>query len=365
MKTKTIINKNITNNSNRYRFLGFAGVADLNNIDFTVPRRFEKLKPWQVTGLTDGEGSFICTISDTGKGVTGKVVNLEFKVTQKSHSMGILYELQEFFNCGSVVIDNRETDTKKYRIKSLESILEKIIPHFESYPCLTSKYLNYRDWKKIALIMKNKEHLTIEGINKIIEISSKMNKARSFEDKYNYCKTSLGMTTAPSISSLDKIKVQQNSEGEGSTVEIKYNLPCHWVQTYLTGESMFYTYLGEKKSRGIVYQGCDSSLELGQNSHDVAILLSLKKFFNGGYIKPKYNYDNLYECLNSRSLNRYILRNTETIIKFVDKYPMLTRKHLDYLDWKKIVELKSRGAHKTEEGLALIKEIISKVNSGR
>lgn len=39
--------------------------------------------------------------------------------------------------------------------------------------------------------MKNKEHLnlTIEGINKIkiIGLSSKMNKARSFEDKYNYC----------------------------------------------------------------------------------------------------------------------------------------------------------------------------------
>lgn len=34
---------------------------------------------------------------------------------------------------------------------------------------------------------------------------------------------------------------------------------------------------------------------------------------------------------------------------------MLTRKHLDYTDWKKIVELKSNGAHKTEEGLNFIK----------
>ena len=198
--------------------------------------------------------------------------------------------------------------------------------------------------------MKNKEHLTIEGIEKIKGISSKMNKARSFEDKFNYCKSSLGMTTLP--------------DGE---IEIKYNLPAHWVQTYLTGESMFYTYLAEKKSRGfaVVYQGCDSSLELGQNSHDIAILLSLKKFFNGGYIKPKYNYNNLSECLNSRSLNRYVLRNTDTIIQFVDKYPMLTRKQLDYLDWKKIVELKSIGAHKTEEGLNQIISIKNGMNRGR
>jgi hypothetical protein len=230
--------------------------------DFKVARINESLKPWQVTGLADGEGAFVCTISETGKGFTGKSVSLEFKVTQKSHSSGILYELKEFFNCGSVVIDNRETDTKKYRVKSLDSILEKIIPHFESYPCLTSKYLNYKDWKEIALIMKNKEHLTIKGIDKIKEVSSKMNKARSFEDKFNYCNSSLGLSTLPN--------------GE---IEIKYKLPAYWVQTFLTGESMFYTYLAEKTSRGAVYQGCDSSMELGQNSHDIAILLSLKFVF--------------------------------------------------------------------------------------
>lgn len=316
--------------------------------NFTKPRYNELLKPWQVTGLTDGEGGFNCTILNTEKGLTGKTIKLEFKITQKTHSEGILYETKEFFNCGSVVIDNRNTDTKKYHITALPSILEKIIPHFEAYPCLTSKNLNFLDWKQIALIMSKKEHLTIKGMEKIIKLASKMNTDRSFKDKYEYCNKFLGLTSLPN--------------GE---FETKYDLPAHWVQTYLTGESMFYTYVSEKKSRGKVYQGCDSSLELGQNSHDIAILLSLKKFFNGGYIKPKYNYDNYDECHNSRSVNRFVIRDTESIIKFVDQYPMLTRKHLDYLDWKKIVELKKTGAHKTVEGLALIKQIISNVNNSR
>jgi len=34
---------------------------------------------------------------------------------------------------------------------------------------------------------------------------------------------------------------------------------------------------------------------------------------------------------------------------------MLTRKQLDYLALKNIVELKARGSHKTLEGLTLIK----------
>ena len=85
----------------------------------------------------------------------------------------------------------------------------------------------------------------------------------------------------------------------------------------------------------------------------------------GCYIKPKYIYNDLVECKNSRSVNRFILRNTKTIIQFVDQHPMLTRKYLDYVDWKKIVELKNTGLHKTVEGLASINQILSKINSKR
>lgn len=136
--------------------------------------------PWQVTGLVDSEGGFFISISKNGpKG--GLSIKLEFKVTQKSHSEGILNNIKEYFGCGTVVIDNRKTDTKKYHISALSEILNIIIPHFDKYPCLTSKKLNFKDWKKIALMMYEKKHLTNKGLEKIINISSKMNKKRSFE----------------------------------------------------------------------------------------------------------------------------------------------------------------------------------------
>jgi hypothetical protein len=74
-------------------------------------------------------------------------------------------------------------------------------------------------------------------------------------------------------------------------------------------------------------------LEIAKNNHDVAVLIAIKKHFGGGYIKPKYNFIDVNECKNSRSVNRFILRDTKTIIIFVDSNPMLTRKQLDYLDW--------------------------------
>lgn len=80
------------------------------NRDFSKPFHL-KLEPWQITGFTDGEGSFICSILNTGKGSTR--VKLEFKIAQKAHSEGVLSEIQNYFGCGSVVIDNRKTNTKK------------------------------------------------------------------------------------------------------------------------------------------------------------------------------------------------------------------------------------------------------------
>lgn len=43
----------------------------------------------------------------------GIKISFEFKVTQKAHSRGILYDLQKFFNCGTVVIDNAKDGTMK------------------------------------------------------------------------------------------------------------------------------------------------------------------------------------------------------------------------------------------------------------
>ena len=109
-----------------------------------------KINPWQITGFTDAEGGFYCSIliKDNNK------IKLEFKIVQKKHSQNILHEIKNYFNCGSVVIDNRKSDTLKYHVTSLSDIINIIIPHFENFPCLTSKYLNYNHWKQIAFILK-------------------------------------------------------------------------------------------------------------------------------------------------------------------------------------------------------------------
>jgi hypothetical protein len=74
------------------------------------------------------------------------------------------------------------------------------------------------------------------------------------------------------------------------------------------------------------------TLEIAQSSHDVQILNAIKNFFDLGYIKPKYDITCLDKSKKSRSVSRLIINQYQNIIDFLDKYPLYTRKYLDYPD---------------------------------
>jgi hypothetical protein len=53
--------------------------------------------------------------------------------------------------------------------------MTKIIPHFDEYPLITQKRADYILFKQIANIIIKKEHLTNEGLQKIINIRANIN----------------------------------------------------------------------------------------------------------------------------------------------------------------------------------------------
>ncbi len=112
-----------------------------------------------------------------------------------------------------------------------------------------------------------------------------------------------------------------------------------------------------------------ASLEIAQNTHDVAVLEMIQTFFNCGIIKPKRQDDSLEMAQSTRSVSRYVISNLsdvmETVIPFFDKYPLLTNKSLDFVDWKRLIEMKNSKQHYTEEGLKKMKLIKSNINRGR
>jgi hypothetical protein len=113
------------------------------------------------------------------------------------------------------------------------------------------------------------------------------------------------------------------------------------VQAFIDGEGSFQFRIADAMSRGKPYVALTPTLEIGQSNHDIKLLDAFVQFFGHGYLKPKYDINNLEAAKASRIVNRYVINQHSVITEFIDKYPMLTRKQMDYLDWKRLIQLKS------------------------
>ena len=70
-------------------------------------------------------------------------------------------------------------------VQSLNEI-EIVIKHFNKYQLITSKQADFKALKLTYLIINNKEHLTPEGLRKIVAIRASMN--RGLSDKLKLAK---------------------------------------------------------------------------------------------------------------------------------------------------------------------------------
>jgi hypothetical protein len=86
---------------------------------------------------------------------------------------------QSFFNCGVISLRSNVTTPRcDFIVQDTTCLLEKIIPHFDGYPLLNLKQEDYICFKQCMTIIKFKQHLTREGLNKIKQLCLEMNSNR-------------------------------------------------------------------------------------------------------------------------------------------------------------------------------------------
>ena len=130
--------------------------------------------PNWLAGFTSAEGCFLVKISKS-KTKLSEAVQLEFKLTQDERDEQLMRCLIKYFNCG---------ETYKYwtwidfKVTQLSDITNKIIPLFKKYPIRGVKALDFYDLCKVAEMMKQKKHLTAEGLEQIRKIKAGMNRGR-------------------------------------------------------------------------------------------------------------------------------------------------------------------------------------------
>ncbi len=148
------------------------------------------LNPWFVVGLIDGEGCFCITVSRHKTKRLGLDPRLMFEVEMIIEDKPLLERLQAFFNCGSIY-ELKYTrygwrPHAKFAVKSHKDIVEKIVPFFEKYPLQSKKAKDFAYFCEAVELFKQKEHLSIEGINKLRQIQSRMNMRK--KDKWSSAK---------------------------------------------------------------------------------------------------------------------------------------------------------------------------------
>lgn len=77
------------------------------------------------------------------------------------------------------IYDSATRETSLLQIKNNPNIINKIIPFFNQYPILGVKSLDFAEFKEVAELITNKEHLTEAGFSKIIKIVEHMNLNRT------------------------------------------------------------------------------------------------------------------------------------------------------------------------------------------
>jgi len=105
---------------------------------------------------------------------TGFAVSLMFKITQHAKDMELLGSLTSYLSCGQVYLSKDRADWVVSKLADLELILEL----FKQSLLIDYKAKDLADFYKVYELVKNKAHLTVEGLETIRTIKAGMNRGR-------------------------------------------------------------------------------------------------------------------------------------------------------------------------------------------
>lgn len=130
--------------------------------------------PHWLAGFTSGEGYFLIKITKSPT-LIGWRVQLVFQITQHVRDEQLIKSLIAYLDCGTIYKTSTTPNEINFIVTKFSEIIGKIIPFFQSNrPINGVKALDFLDWCRVAKMMKEKKHLTKEGLEQI-----KKNKSRN------------------------------------------------------------------------------------------------------------------------------------------------------------------------------------------
>lgn len=131
------------------------------------------IDPYWFAGFFSGEGCFYVKYSKHPY----FNVRLNISVGQLIKDKILINSFVSFLDCGQCKIILQK-DFIEFYVSNYKDIYYKVIPFFKKYPIIGNKSLDFEDFCKVAELIKDQEHLTDSGKEKIKAIKLGMNQGR-------------------------------------------------------------------------------------------------------------------------------------------------------------------------------------------
>ncbi len=127
---------------------------------------------YYLAGFADGEGSFNVSFRRRKDYTLPWKISLCFNVSQKDKVILALFK--RHLGCGT--LRSRPDGVWYYEVNNFNAIWENVIPFFRQFNFLSAKKKrDFAKFKKMAELVKEKKHLTEEGVKEILKIRRQMN----------------------------------------------------------------------------------------------------------------------------------------------------------------------------------------------
>ncbi len=127
-----------------------------------------------ISGFADGEGCFCVSFQPSKRYRLGWEFRPSFSVSQNSDRAGLLFLIQELWECGFMRPD-RSDKTIKFEVRNVRDLVEKVLPHFRAYPLLSSKQQDVERLDRICQLIIAQRHFELEGFEEIVQLAMLMN----------------------------------------------------------------------------------------------------------------------------------------------------------------------------------------------
>jgi len=292
------------------------------------------LNPYYISGLVQADGSFFVTISKNPKSKYGLRIRATFTITQNSDSIGVLEQVQSYFKCGNVFI-NQKRGSAEFVVNSIPDLQRWIIPHFISYPLHCSKQRSFLIFLSIVDILDKKTHYNKEVFASLIKMAFTMNEV-----------------TNRGSERLEELLGFLGSEAfqiEIKEPEIKdYPLDSHFLVGLIEGDGCFnISFLANRV--------LDFGFHITQHISSLPLLEKVQQLLGCGSLRYKSDTVIRYQI---DSLNEI----QQILLPFMSKHQLHSVKSEHFSIFEQVINLVTLKEHKTNKGFLRIVDLAYNMN---